>query len=140
MDEQELPPLTITDNDIQEANQLSLQCPICANPVEKFVREPELQPVICTDCGTLYHKGCWEMGGNKCAGIGCASETYRIYGAPVRPEIVISHRDLRSAPAPNGSSRTKQLKNEQRRQVEEIRRGGLLSRLLRWLLDQIRVG
>ena len=140
MDEQEMPPLTITNNDIQEANQLSLHCPICANPVEKFIDDRELQPVVCVKCGTLYHKVCWEQGGGKCAVLGCGHDKFKVYGTPVSPVLSIKYTDL-PRPSVNGrSSQTKQLKEEQRRQVEQLRRPSLLRRLFKWLLDQIRIG
>ena len=42
MDEQENPFMRITDNDIVEANRLSLHCPICANYLKDFEkRVPE---------------------------------------------------------------------------------------------------
>lgn len=145
-DEQELPPISITDDDIREANQLSMHCPMCANPVENYVTDRELTPVVCTQCGTLYHKVCWEQNGGKCAVLGCGNEKFRIYGQDTSPTLKISYTDL-PRPSANGkapgrpSQRTKQLKNEQRRQVEEMRRpGSWLRRLLQWLLDQIKIG
>jgi len=135
-----MPPLTITNNDIQEANQLSLHCPICANPVEKFAEDRELQPVVCAKCGTLYHKVCWEQGGGKCAVLGCAHEKYKIYGTPVSPVLSIKYTDLPRPSANGRSAQTKRLKEEQRRQVEQLRRPSLLQRLFKWLLDQIRIG
>jgi transcription initiation factor TFIIIB Brf1 subunit/transcription initiation factor TFIIB len=140
MDEQEMPPLTITNNDIQEANQLSLHCPICANPVEKFVEDRELQPVICAKCGTLYHKVCWEQGGGKCAVLGCAHDKFKVYGTPVSPVLSIKYTDLPRPSANGRSSQNKRLKEEQRRQVEQLRRPSLLQRLFKWLLDQIKIG
>lgn len=135
-----MPPLTITNNDIQAANQLSLHCPICANPVEKFVDDRDLQPVSCVKCGTLYHKICWEQGGGKCAVLGCGHEKFKIYGTPVSPVLSIKYTDLPRPSANGRSSRTKRLKDEQRRQVEQLRRPSLLQRLFKWLLDQIRIG
>lgn len=78
--------LRITDNDVQEANQLSLACPICAGPVEKHIEEAELAPVVCVKCGTLYHRACWERNNGKCAILGCGSTQYRVYG---RSEAVL---------------------------------------------------
>lgn len=140
MDEQEMPPLTITDSDVQAANQLSLHCPLCANPVEKFVDDRDLQPVLCAKCGTLYHKVCWEQGGGKCAVLGCGHEKYKVYGTPVSPVLSIKYTDLPRPSANGRSSQTKRLKEEQRRQVEQLRRPSLLQRLFQWLLDQIRIG
>ncbi|KAA3660716.1 MAG: hypothetical protein DWQ04_18635 [Chloroflexi bacterium] len=142
MTEQELPPIRITDDDIREANQLSMHCPMCANPVENYVTDPDITPVVCTQCGTLYHKVCWEQNGGKCAVLGCGNEKYRIHGQDTRPTLTISYKDIPRVP-PNGSSpsrRTQQLKNEQRRQVEQLRRPSLLRRLFQWLLDQIKIG
>ncbi len=141
MDEQEMPSLTITNSDIQAANQLSLHCPICANPVEKFVEERELLPVVCAKCGTLYHKVCWEQGGGKCAVLGCGHDKFKVYGTPTSPVLSIKYTDL-PRPSANGrsSQQTKRLKEEQRRQVEELRRPSLLARLFKWLLDQIKIG
>ncbi|MEM7334856.1 MAG: RING finger protein [Chloroflexota bacterium] len=140
MEEQELPGFSITEEDIKQANQLSLHCPICAGPVEKFTNEAELTPVICIDCGTLYHKVCWEQNGNKCAIIGCSSTKYRVYGQQIKPELTIGMDDVRRVAA-NGryspSAENKDLKYEQQRQVQRI---SLFRRLFRWLLDQIRIG
>jgi len=141
MDEQELPPITITPDDIQEANQLSLHCPICANPVENHVPDQELRPVVCEKCGTLYHKSCWELNGGKCAVLGCGHEKYFLYGQPRGDVLRVKYTDL-PAPSANGrpSRQTKKLKEEQKRQVEQLRRPSLLRRLFQWLLDQIRIG
>lgn len=141
MDEQELPPLTITNSDIEAANQLSLHCPICANPVEKFVDDRNLQPVLCAKCGTLYHKTCWELGGGKCAVLGCGHDKFKLYGTPVSPVLSIKYTDLPRPSANGRSSRTKRLKDQQRREVEQLREPrSWLARFFRWLLDQIRIG
>ena len=142
MTEQELPPIEITSKDIQEANQLSLHCPICAGPVENYVTDVDLTPVVCSSCGTLYHKACWEQNGRKCAVLGCGSEKYRLYGQDTSPVLKINHTDI-SRSNPNGSGpsrRTKQLKDQQRREVEQLRRPSLLRRIFQWLLDQIKIG
>lgn len=136
-----MPPLTITNTDIQAANQLSLHCPICANPVEKIVEERALQPVVCAKCGTLYHKTCWELGGGKCAVLGCGHEKFNVYGMETSAVLSIKYTDLPRPSANGRSSRTKRLKDEQRRQVEQMRQpGSLLQRFFRWLLDQIKIG
>ncbi len=138
--EQELPPITISVDDIHEANQLSMHCPICANAVEHHVDDVSLQAVVCAKCGTLYHHACWELGGNKCAVLGCNHEKYYLYGVRVSPVLSINHSDLGPViPSRNGRARTKQLKHEQRRQVERMRRPGLFQRLWQWLLDQIKI-
>jgi hypothetical protein len=139
MTEQELPPISISEDDINEANQLSLHCPICANPVENNVNETDLQPVVCLQCGTLYHKTCWEQGGGKCAVLGCSHAEYRVYGTQMRPVLKVDYKDIKPSPNGRGPS-TKQLKHEQRRQVERLRRPGLFQRLWQWLLDQIKIG
>lgn len=142
MSEQELPPISITEEDIKTANQLSLHCPICANPVENNTKEADLQPILCRQCGTLYHKACWEQAGGKCAVLGCGHSEYRVYGTQMRPVLKVDYKDL-PAPGANGrgpSRSTKQLKHEQRRQVERMREPGLFQRLWQWLLDQIKIG
>ncbi len=73
--------LRITEDDITQANQLSLACPICAGPVENMPLESELQPVRCVDCDTLYHHACWEQNGGKCAILGCTSTQVLAHGA-----------------------------------------------------------
>lgn len=142
MDEQELPPIQITSEDISEANQLSLHCPICAGPVERNLEDAALTPIVCAECGTLYHRACWEQNGGKCAILGCGTSKYIVYGQDTRPALRISYDDLQR-PSANGrhpNRQTKRLKDQQRREVEQLRRPGLLRRLFQWLLDQIRVG
>lgn len=144
MQEQELPPIEITDDDISEANRLSLHCPICAGAVENNVRERSLTPVVCTKCGTLYHKACWEQSGGKCAILGCECTEYYVYGRNRDPALTITYSDL-PAPSANGrgpavSPQTKRLKAEQAREVERLREPGFWQRLWQWLLDQIRIG
>ena len=142
MDEQELPSLRITDDDITEANRLSLHCPICAGAVENHVNGEALRPVVCTKCGTLYHKLCWEQSGGKCAVLGCEHDTYHVHGQDLGPALKVDYRDIQQ-PSANGrgglSRRTRRLKDEQRRQVEELRHPSLLQRLWQWLLDQIKI-
>ena len=77
-DETEL--LRITEDDVVEANQLSLACPICAGPVENGATERELAPVVCVECNTLYHHVCWGNNGGKCAILGCNSVQCQPYG------------------------------------------------------------
>lgn len=134
------PFLRITEEDIAEANQLSLRCPICAGAVEKHTADPDLLPVYCTECETLYHRGCWEQGGGKCAVLGCEGAGYRRYGAiDLGPSLTIDRGDIdrasRRLPTPNGQT-TKKLKlDEQRRQ----RQGGFWSRLWQSLLNAIKL-
>jgi len=142
MDEQEYPLIHISLDDVTEANQLSLHCPICANPVENGVVDSALTPVVCTGCHTLYHKACWQQSGGKCAILGCDQKKYVVYGQENLPVLKIKYTDL-PHPSVNGRpprSRTKRLKEQQRRQVEQLRRPSLLQRLWQWLLDQIRIG
>lgn len=142
MEVQEQPSIQITDDDVAEANRLSLHCPLCAGAVENHASDDALQPVFCANCKTLYHKACWEQGGGKCAILGCDHDKYIVYGSMRKPLLTISKADLLQ-PSPNGrkpSRRAKQLKEQQRRQVEQLRRPSLLRQLWRWLLDQIRIG
>jgi hypothetical protein len=146
MSEQENPPIRISLDDINEANRLSLHCPICASPVENYPPDPALTPVLCGNCKTLYHRACWEQSGGKCAILGCDHTKYFVYGRPTKPALVIRHNDLPTAPSANGRPdqkrpRTnKDLKRQQQREIEQLRRPSLLQRLWQWLLDQIRIG
>jgi hypothetical protein len=142
MEEQELPLIQITQDDIAEANRLSLHCPMCAGAVENHVDDEALRPVFCASCKTLYHKACWEQGGGKCAILGCDHDKYIVHGTYRKPILTISKADL-PVPSPNGRKpgrRTRRLKEQQRRQVEQLRRPSLLRRLWQWLLDQITIG
>jgi hypothetical protein len=99
-----------------------------------------LTPVVCARCGTLYHKQCWEQSG-RCAILGCGHDKYIVHGRDLGPAIKVKYTDL-PAPSANGrepSRQTKRLKEQQRRQVEQLRRPTLLQRLWKWLLDQIRI-
>ncbi len=143
MEEQEYPSIRITDNDIIEANRLSLHCPICAGAVEKNLDGEALTPIVCASCGTLYHKTCWEQSGGACAILGCGHDTYHYYGRDLGPALKLRYDDI-PQPSPNGSSassgRQRRLKAEQKRRVEAMRRPGLWQRFFQWLLDQIRIG
>ncbi len=142
MDEQELPLIQITDEDITEANQLSLHCPICASAVEGNLDGDEIKPVVCAQCGTLYHKVCWEQSGGKCAVLGCGHDKYFVHGRNLGPAIKVNYSDI-PAPSENGrtaSTRTRRLKYEQKRQIEQINRPGLWQRFWQWLLNQIKIG
>lgn len=112
-------PITISLDDVSAANQLSLHCPICANPVENHVGEAVLRPVLCKNCGTLYHKACWEQSGGKCAILGCGSKEYRPYGSPEGPVMKISYADLPQEPRGMSEARQKRLKAEERRRAQE---------------------
>jgi hypothetical protein len=137
MDEKEYPLIRITDNDISEANRLSLSCPICGSAVENHTDGAALVPIVCDQCGTLYHRACWERSGGKCAVLGCGSVKFHIYGKNTKPVLKVKYTDL-PAPSTNGrtSAQTRKLKEEQRRQVRQMT---LFQRFWRWLLDQIKI-
>ncbi|MCA9979868.1 MAG: hypothetical protein KDD89_03530 [Anaerolineales bacterium] len=141
MEEREMPPITITGDDIRDANMLSLHCPICGSPVENYVEQPELVAVECVDCETLYHKTCWEQAGGKCAMIGCASTSYRLHAQDTAPVLTIDNRDLRHVqPVLNGSPReNKRLKEQERELRDEVYGKGIFRRFFEWLLNQIRL-
>ncbi|MFN2137653.1 MAG: RING finger protein [Candidatus Promineifilaceae bacterium] len=142
MEEQQNPSLRITDDDIVEANRLSLHCPICASAVEKNIDGAAFIPVVCASCGTLYHKACWEQSGGKCAILGCGHDAYQVYGQDLGPALKLNYEDL-ARPSSNGrdpARTSRRLKEAQKREVEAMRRPGLLQRFFQWLLDQIRVG
>lgn len=131
-DAQENPFVRITLDDITEANQLSLSCPICANPVERFANEDGLRPVECISCGALYHKACWEQAGASCAMIGCEEKEYRLFDAPEAALITVNKRDL---------SRDEIRTNKRLKEIERNRRRDrtLFSRFFNWLVRQIRI-
>lgn len=137
MDEKEYPLIRITENDISEANRLSLSCPICGSAVENHADGAALIPIVCDQCGTLYHRACWERSGGKCAVLGCGSDKFHIYGKSTKPVLKVKYTDL-PAPSTNGrpSAQTRKLKEEQRRQVQQMT---LFQRFWRWLLDQIKI-
>lgn len=131
-------PIHITDEDIAEANRLSLSCPICASAVEKNISNESLKPVLCANCQTLYHRTCWEQNGGKCATLGCGHEECYPYGTELGPRLTINYSDLpkhlpKPAVSPNG--RSKELKaREKRLQKEAMRREfwrNLYDRILR---------
>ncbi len=140
MDEEELPPIEITFDDIEEANQLSQHCPICAGPVLRYEREPALQPVLCGECGTLYHRACWQQGGGKCAVLGCDHTEYVVYGQEQGEILQIKYTDLSQRPSSKtASSRTKELKHEQRRRVQQMETPGFWQKVWAWLFNQIKI-
>ncbi len=129
-------PLTISNEDIAQANQLSLNCPICASAVEKNVDGAALTPVICRQCGTLYHKACWEQSGGKCAILGCGHTEFRVYGQDLGPVMRITYSDLpKERPRPVASNGyEKRLKAEEQRRQQDRKRSFwavLFERLLR---------
>ena len=130
--------IKITNEDIADANRLSLSCPICASAVEDNAATAALSPVVCANCQTLYHQTCWERNGRKCATLGCGHTESYAYGSHLGPRLKIEYSDLpkhapRPAFSPNG--RSKELKaRERRKQQEEAQRefwGGLFRRILR---------
>lgn len=139
MDEQENPLIRITNNDISEANRLSLSCPICSNAVENHTDGEALIPVVCDQCGTLYHRLCWDQSGGKCAVLGCGSTKFHVHGTDLGPVLKVKYTDLPAHSAngrPSVNARNRKLKEEQRRQVRNMT---LFQRFWRWLLDQIKV-
>lgn len=139
MDAQESPLIRITAEDILEANQLSLSCPICGNAVEDHTDGEALVPVVCDQCSTLYHRACWEQSGGKCAVLGCGSAKFHVHGMEVGPTLKVKYTDLPSHSAsshPSVNTRNRRLKEEQRRQVQNMT---LFQRFWRWLFDQIKV-
>ena len=143
--EHEENPITITLEDVSEANRLSLHCPICAGPVEQFSDGVAFRPVICIECDTLYHEACWQQNGGKCAILGCESRTYRIHGAlDLGPTLVINKTDIAIAPPPRAVPRTannreEQLKRNEKRMQREVRRRFFWRGLFESLLRAIRI-
>lgn len=130
-------PIHISNDDISQANQLSLQCPICGSAVEKNVDGDSLKPVVCIKCGTLYHKACWEQSGGKCAILGCGSTQYKIYGQDLGPVLKINYSDLPKPTAPVTGSYTpqeKRIKEDERRRQRAQQRWGFWS----WFTDLLR--
>ncbi|MDX1615192.1 MAG: RING finger protein [Candidatus Promineifilaceae bacterium] len=131
-------PIRITEEDIAEANRLSLSCPICAGAVEDNTRSEALQAVVCANCLTFYHRDCWKRNGGKCAILGCEHQEARVYGPDLEPALRIRYSDLprhRPSATGRGNGRQRQLKREQKRiERERANRefwGGLLQRILR---------
>ncbi len=132
--------LRITANDIEEANRLSLNCPICAGPVEKHADRPEMAAVYCTSCQTLYHHVCWEQNGGSCAVLGCESDSYKRYGIfDLGPALTIDRKDISQAPSPTGfpNGQTRRLKRQERRRQREA--GSFWRNLWRNLLQAIKL-
>lgn len=100
MEEIEYPPIKITLDDVEEANKLSLACPICSSPVYRTYDTPDMMPVECVSCGAIYHKACWEMGGGVCAMVGCEETKYKPYGLVTRngssaKTVQLNEKDIR---------------------------------------------
>jgi len=108
--------IRITDQDIAEANRLSLSCPICASAVEKNPELRAMSPVVCAMCKTLYHRLCWEQNDNSCATLGCSHDRCYEYGMIEGPLLKVDYADIpKSVPgqgfSPNG--RFKKLKEQE---------------------------
>lgn len=135
--------IRVTLDDIAEANQLSLNCPICAGAVEQHAPRGEMRAVYCASCETLYHQACWEQNGAKCAVLGCAGTTFKVHGTvDLGPVLTVARADIpREAPAPyvptNG--RTRRLKEDERRLQRELKRRGFWRNLWQGLLRAIRL-
>ncbi|MFT5196976.1 MAG: hypothetical protein ACI9EW_002008 [Cellvibrionaceae bacterium] len=130
-------PIKITLEDIEAASQLSLACPMCAGPVYREYNDPEMAPVECANCETIYHRACWEQSGGKCAMVGCDCKRIKVYNhisAPV--SVSIQSTDIRE----RGPEITEELKRQQQRMRREFESGSLLGRFMRWLWDQIKIG
>lgn len=135
--------IKITPEDVSQANQLSLHCPICAGAVEQNSPRQETVAVYCDTCETLYHQACWEQNGAKCAVLGCAGTTYRRHGAvDLGPVLTVTRSDIpREAPMPRASTngRTRRLKEDERRLQRELKRRSLFGNLWRSLLRAIKL-
>jgi hypothetical protein len=135
--------IRITNDDIDEANRLSLNCPLCASAVERHASDNEMAPVLCLECETLYHYACWVRNGNRCAVLGCSGTEFRRYGVlDLGPVLTIERRDIpkdvpRPVLSPNG--RTKRLKEGERRMQREVRRKSIWRDLWHSLLRAIRL-
>lgn len=127
--------LRITAEDVEEANRLSLNCPICAGPVEKHAERPAMAAVYCTACRTLYHHVCWEQNGGSCAVLGCENDSYKRYGVfDLGPALTIDHKDVsREAPYPPGfpNGETGRLKRQEKATAGRSFWGDLWRNLLR---------
>lgn len=118
--------IRITLDDVQEANRLSLSCPICAGAVEQNVENDALSPVICANCQTLYHRTCWDQNGGTCATLGCEHTECYPFGTELGPRLTITYDDLpkhtpRAKQSPNGRSKAIKAR-EKRLQRERARR------------------
>jgi len=135
--------IRITSRDISEANQLSLNCPICASAVEQNSARQEMTAVYCTSCETLYHQACWHQNGNRCAVLGCTGTEHRLYGVvDLGPVLTVGHSDIaRQAPVPRlgPNGRTGRLKESERRLHRELKRRSFIRDLWQSLLRAIKL-
>jgi hypothetical protein len=134
--------IRITAEDIAQANQLSLNCPICAGAVEKHTANQEAAPVYCVACETLYHHACWEQNGGSCAVLGCDGAVCKRYGVvDLGPALRIEPRDIpKEAPRPvvSPNGQTKRLKEDERLRGQ-IRIGSFWRNLWHNLLQAIKL-
>ena len=135
-------PIKITLEDIEQANQLSHACPMCAGPVFRSYDDPAMAPVECASCETVYHRACWQQAGGKCAMVGCDSQRVRaIDNVPAPTGAVTIQPNLPNEPRrERGPEITEELKRQQERMRREFESNWLLRRFLRWLWRQIRIG
>ena len=135
--------IRISSRDISEANQLSLNCPICASAVERNAVRAEMTAVYCTACETLYHQACWTQNGARCAVLGCRGTEHRLHGVvDLGPVLTVTRSDIpRDVPgpfvAPNG--RTRRLKESERRLQRELKRRSFFRDLWQNLLRAIKL-
>lgn len=134
MEEIENPPIKITLDDIEEVNKLSLQCPICSNPVYRTYTNPDLAPVECIRCEAIYHRACWELAGGVCAMVGCDETKYRVLvpssggkNGSSSPVVKLDEVDIRT-----GVSDNQRIKYEQRQSESPI-----FVRFFVWLWNRI---
>jgi len=131
-------PIKITLEDIEEASQLSLACPMCAGPVYREFNDPAMAPVECAQCETIYHRACWDQVGGKCAMVGCDCTRVKAYdNVQTAATVSVQPTDIRVG---RGPEITEELKRQQQRMRREFESGSLLGRFMRWLWDQIKIG
>lgn len=133
----------ITDEDIAEANRLSLHCPICAGTVEQNTAEAGTVPIYCTSCETLYHVACWEQNGGKCAVLGCEGTSFKRYGVvDLGPTLTIERREIPRdvvVPSYSDNGRAKRLKAAERKRTGDAGPRSVLRELWYSLLRAIRI-
>jgi endogenous inhibitor of DNA gyrase (YacG/DUF329 family) len=136
MEEEQRPLIQITDEDIAEANRLSLNCPICAGAVEANADSEARAPVVCAKCQTLYHAACWQQNNGKCAILGCGHDQFYSYGEQLGALLRIRYADIpKDVPQPaisaNGS---KKLKEQEKRLQKEMKRRTFWNDLVQGIL------
>ncbi|MGH2535903.1 MAG: hypothetical protein ACRDHL_00745 [Candidatus Promineifilaceae bacterium] len=127
--------LRVSLEDVAAVNRLSLSCPICASAVERHPGRPELAPVFCRQCQTLYHDTCWAQNGGRCAVLGCAGREAANYGPDLGPRLKIGYADLpRQARRSPTASQTGRLKAKEKRHRAEAARPSFWNTLLQSIL------